>query len=529
VADLRVFGGRGGRRAWMILAAAVIGAVAAGGAETGAARGAGESTDSTMEQAQRLLTRAVAATKDQALFQNPDAGQVITALRTTQDKDLLPIFEKIRQSTVQENQVFGMVAGAIISNNAQNLDLKLIFASKDQGMAGAAIASLIDAQVLSVAQLKQVLADAPEASQRAMAAGDLNRQKELQDRSVLRGMLKDSKEIVRYYAAVTMLDGKDPAEVSDGLTVLKAMGESHDLRQAPVQALMLVRAQKEQLKAAAPWAAQLAADEQNDEGLRFTALCALLTMKSPEGPAILGDMLQKQKETAQQVKLGLIAVEFTEQLQAGSLAPLMASKSALVRSIGQIAQNAAGKAAGADNGALLALVKEGHPIILDWALAYSDRADDERRLMLRMAVIGQATIVDNQRERDYERAVLAAEKVLNEDGPAGRRAIASLLKSDNRAVVEAVLAGLYRSKAQNQSELVMPVWDGLTKTTSAETASNYAALILAREGHKEPLTWLPGMVAGAAAPGTGFRALAGWYYAKLKGQGDALLRAVVAE
>jgi hypothetical protein len=149
--------------------------------------------------------------------------------------------------------------------------------------------------------------------------------------------------------------------------------------------------------------------------------------------------------------------------------------------------------------------------------------------MLRMAVIGQATIVDNQRERDYERAVLSTEKVLNDDGAAGRRAIVGFLKSDTRAVVEAVLAGIYRSKAENQAELVKPVWEGLTRTTSAETASNYAALILAREGHKEPLTWLPGMVAGGSAQGTGFRALAGWYYAKLKGQTDVLLKYVLAD
>ena len=100
----------------------------------------------------------------------------------------------------------------------------------------------------------------------------------------------------------------------------------------------------------------------------------------------------------------------------------------------------------------------------------------------------------------------------------------TLLKSDNRAVVEAVLAGIYRSTAENQSELVTPIWDGLTKTSSTETAANYAALILARDGHKEPLVWLPGMVAGGTVQGQGFRALAGWYYTKLRGQTAALIK-----
>src|SRR3954469_21733262 len=57
-------------------------------AACGLARGAGSSPDSTMEAAQRLLKRAVVAAKDEPLFKNPDAGQVITSLRTTQDAEL---------------------------------------------------------------------------------------------------------------------------------------------------------------------------------------------------------------------------------------------------------------------------------------------------------------------------------------------------------------------------------------------------------------------------------------------------------
>jgi hypothetical protein len=119
--------------------------------------------------------------------------------------------------------------------------------------------------------------------------------------------------------------------------------------------------------------------------------------------------------------------------------------------------------------------------------------------------------------------------MLNTDADAGRKTVAGLLQSDNRAVVEAVLAGIYRSRAKDQSELVMPIWAGLTKTTSTETAANYAALILARDGRKEPLTWLPGMVVGGTVQGPGFRALASWYYAKLQGQADSLIKNAIAD
>ena len=285
---------------------------------------------------------------------------------------------------------------------------------------------------------------------------------------------------------------------------------------------MLLRCQKDKLTAATPWAAQIAADPQADEGVRYTALAVLLTFKAPEGPRVLGDMITQQKETIQQVKLGLISIEFASQMKPAAIEPLANARSNLAKSIGTLAQKAAG---GADSTAgLLALLKEGHPIVLDWALAYSERTDADRQIAIRTALVNQATIVDNIRDKDYERAVISTAKLLDDNGAAGRKIVEGLLKSDNRAVVEAALAGIYRSKAENQAELVMPIWDGLTRTTSTETAANYAALILARAGRKEPLTWLPGMVVGGTVQRAGFRALAGWYYAKLKGQTGELLK-----
>jgi hypothetical protein len=271
----------------------------------------------------------------------------------------------------------------------------------------------------------------------------------------------------------------------------------------------------------------LASDEKNDEGLRYTAVAALLALKAHEGPEVLGGMIQKQKDIIQQVKLGLISIQYADQLTPALVDPFIKSKSILVRELGDVALKGV---QGADNTAgLVALIKEGHPIVLDWSMGYADLMASEKRIAIRTAIINQANMVDGVRDSDYERAAAAAQKLLEEDGPAGRKIITTQLQSDNRAVVEAVLAGIYRSNATDKSELVARVWDGLTKTSSTETAANYAALIFAREGRKEPLAWLPGMVMGGTVQGPGFRALAGWYYAKLQGQSDAMLKRLLAE
>jgi hypothetical protein len=486
------------------------------------AQAAPAGADSTLESAQRLLRRAVAATNDTPISQSADASQVITALRSAKDKDLLPIFEKLRRGKILDNQVYGMVASAILMKDPARVDLSLLFTVKDAAMVGSAIASLVDAEVLTPEQLAKIMTDAPDAAHRAIGASELFRRNGLQDHSPLVNLLKDEKEIVRYYAATTLLGSKDEGEVNAALEVLKTMTAKHNLRDTPVQALMLLRAQKDKFAAVVPWAVQIASDPQVEEGLRYTAVAVALSFKGQDGPRLLADMINAQKDTIQQVKLGLISFEFADQLKPATLDPLVNARSNLARTIGTLARRAA---EGADsNAALLALIKEGHPIVLDWALAYSDRCGPDRQLAIRTALVNQATIVDNVRDKDYERAAYATQKLLDENGAAGLNTVRSLLTADNRAAVEATLAGIYRSKLENQSELVGKIWPKLISTTSMETAANYAALILAREGRREPLVWLPGMVVGGTVQGQGFRSLAGWYYAKLKGQTDDLLR-----
>lgn len=526
----QVLGGIGA----LSIAAMPCWAQATGGGGGGAAGAAGggvaaqvAAADSTLENAQRLLRRAMTAAAETTISKSADASQVITALRSAKDKDLLPIFEKLRRSKDLDNQVYGMIAAAILTKDSSRVDLPLLFSLKEPAMVGSAIASLVDAELLNTEQLTKIMMEAPDGAHRAIGAGELNRRKELKDRSVLVGLLKDEKEIVRYYAAVTLLNSPEATEVATAQQTLKDLSNRHILREVPVQALMLLRAQKENLAAALPWAIQIASDPKMDEGLRHTAAAIVLSFKSPEGPKIVAQMIQEQKDTIQQVKLGLISYEFAGQMKPESLEPLTGARSTLARNIGLLARKSA---EGSDStAALLALIKEGQPIVLDWALSYSDRTDTERQLAIRTALVNQATIVDNQRDRDYERAAYATQKLLDENGPTGRKTVETLLTSENRAVVEAVLAGIYRSQAQEQSKLVMPIWPRLISTTSTETAANYAALILAREDRKEPLVWLPGMVVGGTVQGQGFRALAGWYYAKLRGQTMELLRYALAD
>lgn len=487
---------------------------------------AAQAKDTTLENAESFLTLALNETSSAAITQARNGSQVFSALRLSRDPAVLPLFERLRQSKLPENQIYAMVAEAVLMKDPSKVDVSVLISSADPSITGAAIAALIDADLITDEQLQKVLSDAPDPIHRVMAAGELNRRKVLKDRTVLKLLLTNSKDMVRHYAAITMLAQKDEAENAAALAALNDMAKGHDLKIAPVQAILLLKVEKDNLPLAAPWVTLIATDEENDEGLRLTAVGTLLAIKGAEGPRIFSDMVQQQKDSIQQVKLGLIALEHADRLKPGQIEPLGKSKSPLARAIAAVAKRAAeGNDVTAD---VVALIREGHPMVMDWSVAYSDHCDPARRMALRSTVLSMATIVDDVHGRDFERAALATQKILEDAAPDSRSVIATFLKSENRAVVEAALAGITRSTIDKQAELVLPIWESVSKAAVTETAANYAALILARDGRKEALPWLTGMVQGGKVQNIGFRALAGWQYARLTGQADAMLKRVLA-
>lgn len=493
------------------------------------ARGQAAPPDATLTAEEALLKQTFNATRD--------GRMITTVLRQSQDKALLPLFEKLFQASKDDRQVEAMVSLVLLSKAPNHLDITKLLKAQDLPMGGSALAALIEANVISDAQLQQVATEAPDAAQRVMAVSELNRHGTLKDRKMLLILANDHKDSVRYYAAVSLLEKCTAEENAAGLAALRDLQEKNEPRQEPIQSLMLLRVRKEKMQAAAPWVQDIAKDEKLSISLRITAVSVLLSLERGDGPRILTDMIAHTTQSFDQVKLGLIAIEQAKQLKPASSEPLAASKVKLVASIGTMARQAA---EGADvTPQLVKLLQEGHPILLDWALLYAERTDGSRQLALREAILRQAAVLDNRREQDYERGAIVAEKLAGDDEKAGgattvaapdspgRKVLQRALESENIGMIEATLLGLARSNQNNLSPLVLPLWKpAFYKKSKNEAAANLAALVLAREGHQEPLAYLKTMT--DTAENSGYRALAGWYYAKLTNQSDALLVRVVS-
>ncbi|MCL2640805.1 MAG: hypothetical protein FWD53_08175, partial [Phycisphaerales bacterium] len=102
--------------------------------------------DPALDHAQRLLSQAIRESKDAPLNKNPDTANTIAALRMANDKELLPIFQKLRQSTAIENRIYGMISETVLTKDPSKIDLALLFAADDPALVGSAIATLIDSE-----------------------------------------------------------------------------------------------------------------------------------------------------------------------------------------------------------------------------------------------------------------------------------------------------------------------------------------------------------------------------------------------
>ena len=490
------------------------------------------SPDVTLDSAQRIIALAV---DDNAV----DGRTVRVALRSLKDPTLAPLFEALAKSSDPGTRLDASVALVMATKEPKWLSVSAMMETKDDARIGAVIAMLIDAEVLTTPQLEEIVkATGVDPAHAVMAASELLRRKALPDHAILLKQLDRTSDgagrydMVRHYSAITLLENKNDAENAAALKSLKEMAATHVARLEPVQELMLLRVFKDKLTLALPWVQSLAQDAKCTPRLRQTAIATLLSLHDPLGGDALKDLIDARKDVGDQLSFGLTAIEFADQLKPAQISGLglstggQALGSPLLKAVSDLARKAV---AGEDiTSGLMTLVKQGQPIVANWALGYASSAPAARKLAIRVAIIEQASIVDDVRGADLERAAIAAHRVVDDCGDEGRKELGRMLKDTNRAAAEAILAGMYRANATNLSPLVTPIWEDLQKSAASEIAANYAALLLAREGSKEPLKWLAGMIQGGTVQNIGFRAMAGWQYAKLKDQGPALIGRIVA-
>ncbi len=465
-----------------------------------------------LKAARRLFAAGLAATSR--------GESILTDLRSTRDPALLPLFAQVQKSSSPALQLLGMVYANYVTRDPKTINIPNLLGNADPSLITPTIAELIETGTLSSRQLAAIADSAVQPAQRLMAASVLVDQHNKIGQKVATELLAADQPAVRYYAAMTLLRTADAALHKRGLAVLAKLVTDDSPRLVNSKLLLLARVRAQKITTALPWVAQMAQSRASDARIQRAAITTLLALKDKQGAGDLVAAIAHASGVINRIELAFLAIEFGKYLTAADVKPLAITSSPLLADLAKAVQEAAG--GGDPHTALVALVEQGQPIFLNWLLEYAKEPGTPHRLEYLKRIIKLGIVADNQRDLDYARAVLAAEYLAKSKEPAARKLLAELLQMPRGSAVEAVLAGMVRSNERNFSPLLLPLWHGLKHRR--HRVSDYAALLLAREGHARVLPQLAHAVMFELTRSRGFRAVAGWYYAKLTNSTNELLK-----
>jgi hypothetical protein len=459
-----------------------------------------------------------------ALSPSMRGSEVMGSLKSTHDPALTPFFIQISHSKSPELRLIGLIDANAVSKNSALVSIPKLLAIPIPRLIGPSLAVIIQSGKISTPQLVQVMNTAVEPSEKLMAASELvNRGKATLAVKVLEALTSSQTDSTRYYAALSLVQCGQADQTVRGLQLLMQLAARRARRLTELKDALLARVAGQKIAAAAPWAQKIAGDKANSWSLRRRAVQSLLVLGAPTGPALLAQMLRSAHGTIDKIELGLLAIEYPQGLVPADLANLKQTDSPLLTGIDRTAQLAvSGKN---PLPGILALIQQGQPILLNWALAYAEFSSTPHRLTLLKALIGYATASGGGDNTDFRRAVAAATVLANGNTPAERKLLAADMDSANAGIVEAALAGMIQSRHANFANLIAPYWPEMLKRDHRKIRE-FAAMELAREGKKMELPVLRNIVLYGLRRSDGFRAAAGWYDLKITGRGEALLAAV---
>ena len=461
-----------------------------------------------------------------ALTPGMAGSTILGSLKSTDDPALTPFFIAVSHTRWPELQLIGLLDANGVSKNARMINIAKFLAIPIPRLIGPSLAVMIQSGHISSRQLVEVMNTAIEPSEKLMAASELvNRGKSGQAVKVLDELTSSQTAATRYYAALTLLQCKEPGQAGHGLKLLMQLAARRAIRLVDLKDALLARVAAQKIAPASPWATAIARDIHNPWSLRRRAVQSLLVLNDPAAPELLAKMLRAAKGTIDKIELGLLAIQYPKGLSLSDVRLLRKADSPLLTGIAKTAQLAvSGKDA---IPGIMALIQQGQPILLNWALAYADANNMPHRLTILKALIDYATTAGGGQDTDFRRAEAAATILANSNGKADRAILAADLDSPNAGVVEAALAGMIQSHNRNFAPIIQPLWKQLLKRDHRKIRE-FAAMELARENKKVELPVLRNIVLYGLSRSDGFRAAAGWYYVKITGRAPALLTAVRA-
>ncbi|MEM9414936.1 MAG: hypothetical protein AAGA29_05590 [Planctomycetota bacterium] len=467
-------------------------------------------------------------------------NQLLLSLRHLNDPALAPLFDALTQSPHAPQRVHGHLGRAETSPGG-HLDLAAVAEIENANEIVEILGAAIDCGVLAQRDLVQVLAweglDA--ASRQALAVHVVAGGGAVNDALLLESLVLEqdtpgTAQMLRHgLGALLLMQGGDSSARAE-LDKLGELGPA-DTRDA-VRAQLLEVAIHHDFNAIGPWAMELARDEEEDTCLRLVALRAALRFlpgdRGEPAASLWEAMFNATEDTAQRIRLALIALEAAPYAAPELYAPLLDSEDALFQHIATAGRAiAAGDPDASD--AVIELVEHGHPMSVLWAMRYAhDHADASRGAIL-LAILEKFDAgPERSRGRRAGPAIDAVQALAELETRAATEQLPGILeKTPSRprgelTTTHIILLGLVRANGVNLVELARSLPE------PADNDANDLALLL-RARCAVPLDttdWqrISQIVAGQTSLDDSLRIQLAWLYLKHIGRADDALRQVAA-
>ncbi|MBN1942116.1 MAG: HEAT repeat domain-containing protein [Phycisphaerae bacterium] len=460
-----------------------------------------------------------------ALGDDARLGVVLLGLRSTRDKELLPLYTALLRSSDRRTRLTTTAMIGELDDEALIEPLRERLKS-DPAMAvrSEALVHLLRRDALTAAQLRDAL-NIDDDGVRMLAA---------------RALVQRNKADAAVKTLQSLLDSRDPQILAQARMSLFGLGvdtpkHRDELKKILLDPkttdelllLLLGQIRREKIKTAAEVAQYLTRPDYSRQ-VRVQAYMALADV-APDASKRLADAVAAENES-DLFRINLIRI-LAEQPDMKYYLDDLVQRSDIAGAVARFeqARPAGGQAAAKTLQTLL--IDMGHPVLLEYALnrmrgdVEKDKALAEFYVEPMLATLRQADLSEDRMSAQHDRMAMAVEWLANLGSPAAMAGLKKILDGPDGALRKVTAGALYRSTNPAVCDMVLP----LLSSPYADYRI-YAALTLARHSRAEAVPALLDIQAHADTHRPDVLTLSSWYLLKFAGQAapaaDALAKTV---
>ena len=494
-----------------------------------------QAADPGVESAMYLLKDAARPQRDGS------HNALLLGLRRLEDPDLLPLFRGLSGSPYLSMRVHGQLGAAALSPQ-KRIDLAALAEIEDQNELVQVLSAAIDDNLIDNKQMATLLTwDGLELPLRQAIALRLLGAGGKVDVEPFRESLKveldeslSAAKTLQYALAAVLLAESGDAE---GRAALKSLAGLQNESSEAVIGQTLDAAMRNNFASTGALGLAVAKDKQCDPSLRLLAIQSAMRLETPGAAEVWQDMFRSEQDSAQRIRLAMIALDSAEHV-APTLFDTLADSGEWVGHIAKAGQAIASKEADLAK-AFEPLIDTGQPLSVQWVVTYCQRSQPAQGPALLELVIRSHDKAARHHQGRVIQTGVAATTALCELYPDEANQRLATLLDVNQPRPSGIDDGIYLTRrqimlmgiARARSQSLKPLAASLQPDDLGDFTTEALRLFI-RARHGEILTakeWehISDIIQGVGQFDRAMRLQMGWAYLKHKGVAEKSIQQVL--